>query len=59
MDCCRVAVLLNIAAVAMAQKQYGAAVAFCGRALSLDPHSCKAMLRRARAHLQRHDYEVW
>lgn len=57
-DGCRVAVLLNIAAVAMARQQFGAAVAFCGRALALEPSCCKALLRRARAHLGRHEYRV-
>ncbi len=57
-DGCRVAVLLNIAAVAMARQQFGAAVAFCGRALVLEPSCCKALLRRARAHLGRHEYRV-
>jgi len=54
----RVAVLLNIAAVAMARQQYGTAVAFCGRALALEPRNTKALLRRAKAHTRRHELQV-
>jgi len=54
----RVAVLLNIAAVAMARQQYGTAAAFCGRALALEPRNTKALLRRAKAHTRRHELQV-
>lgn len=56
-DVNRVAVLLNIAAVAMARKLFGDALEACGQALHVDPTCCKAYLRRARAHTGRHDYK--
>ena len=57
--CCdRVTVLLNLAALHMATKQGQLAIQCCTQALSLDPKSCKALLRRAKAHLKMHDYQV-
>ncbi|KAI7845680.1 hypothetical protein COHA_000794 [Chlorella ohadii] len=55
-DVNRLAVYLNLAAVHMAQKEFGAAVTFCDKALELQPGNPKALLRRCRAHTGRHDY---
>eukprot|EP00803_Ostreobium_quekettii_P008768 evm.model.scf_4361.2 EVM.evm.TU.scf_4361.2 scf_4361:2653-7237(-) len=54
-DANKVAVLLNIAAVRVEEKSFGAAVEMCTRALQLDPKNAKGLLRRARAHAGRHD----
>ena len=57
--CCdRVTVLLNLAALHMATQQGQLAIQCCSQALSLDPKSCKALLRRAKAHLKMHNYQV-
>ncbi|PRW44423.1 Peptidyl-prolyl cis-trans isomerase D [Chlorella sorokiniana] len=55
-DINKVAIYLNLAAVHMAQKEYGAAVGFCDKALELQPGNFKALLRRCRAYTGRHDY---
>ncbi len=58
MDTNRVAVLLNIAAVAMARKQFGTATRLCSRALVLEPRNVKALLRRAKANMGTHELRV-
>lgn len=55
-DVNRVAVHCNIAAVHLATKDYGAAATACEAALALDARSRKALARRARAHVGRHEY---
>jgi tetratricopeptide (TPR) repeat protein len=57
-DVNRVAVELNIAAVHLATKTFGAAVRACDRALALDSGNPKALARRARANAGRHEYEA-
>lgn len=54
----RVAVYLNIAALCMATQDYCRAVHWCGEALELEPHNIKGLLRRAKANLHSHEYEV-
>lgn len=49
---------LNIAAVHLQQHFYGEATIWCTKALKLDGSNDKALLRRARAHMGRHNYEV-
>lgn len=51
-------VYLNIAAVHLQQQYYGEATTWCTKALKLDGSSDKALLRRARAHMGRHNYQV-
>jgi len=53
-----VKVYLNIAAVYLAQQLFGKAIAWCTKALVQDPQNAKALLRRAKAHLGRHNYQV-
>ena len=53
-----VKVYLNIAAVHLAQQLFGKAIAWCTKALAKDPQSAKALLRRAKAHIGRHNYQV-
>jgi Tfp pilus assembly protein PilF len=57
-DANRVAVLLNIAAVAVEKAEFRTAAQLCSRALALDPGSRKALLRRAKAHMGRHEPQV-
>ena len=57
-DANRVAVLLNIAAVAVEKAEFRTAVQLCSRALALEPDSKKALLRRAKAHIGRHEPQV-
>lgn len=52
----RASTLLNIAAVHMAQQEWGAAVGRCTAALALQPDDPKALLRRAKANVGRHEY---
>jgi tetratricopeptide (TPR) repeat protein len=52
----RVAVYLNIAAAKLALGEYSAAVDKCTAALDLDPQNVKALVRRARAEMKRHEY---
>ncbi|KAK3280441.1 hypothetical protein CYMTET_11721 [Cymbomonas tetramitiformis] len=54
----KVACLLNIAAVHIALKDYGAAISSSTEALELDPKSIKALLRRAKAYGGRREYEA-
>ncbi|WIA11452.1 hypothetical protein OEZ85_011569 [Tetradesmus obliquus] len=57
----KAAVLLNIAAVHMAQQEWGAAVACCDEALACqagEEAALKAWLRRSKANLGRHEYEA-
>ena len=51
-------VYLNIAAVYLQQRLYGEATMWCTKALKLDGSNDKALLRRARAHMGRHNYQV-
>jgi hypothetical protein len=51
-------VLLNLAALHMATQEGQHAVKCCSQALTLDPKSCKALLRRAKALLKIHDYQA-
>ncbi len=53
-----VKVYLNIAAVYLAQQLFGKAIAWCTKALAKDPQNAKVLLRRAKAHLGRHNYQV-
>lgn len=39
-------------------QEHGSAASFCTKALVIDPRNCKALLRRAKAHTGRHDYEA-
>lgn len=54
----RVAALLNIAAVAVEKAEYRTAAQLCSRALALESGSRKALLRRAKAHMGRHEPQV-
>ncbi len=56
-DVNRVAVLCNIAAVYLATKDYGAAVEECNKALEVDPGCIKALTRRCKAFIGRHEYD--
>lgn len=58
LDANRVAVYLNIAAVCIATQEHSVAVHWCSQALVLEPHNVKGLLRRAKANLRRHEYEV-
>lgn len=51
-------VYLNIAAVHLQEQYYGEATTWCTKALKLDKCNDKALLRRARAHMGRHNYQV-
>ena len=55
-DTNRIAVQLNIAAVHIARQDFGQAVEACDKALALKPDNVKALLRRAKALLGRHEY---
>lgn len=57
-DINRVAVLCNIAAVHLATKEFGAAMDICTKALELDPRCTKALARRCKAKIGRHEYEA-
>lgn len=58
LDANRVAVYLNIAAVCIASQDASGAVHWCSQALELEPRNVKGLLRRSKANLQRHEYEV-
>ena len=49
---------LNIAAVHVQQHLYKEATHWCTKALKRDAGNAKAMVRRAKAHLGRHNYQV-
>lgn len=51
-------VYLNIAAVHLQQQYYGEAVKWCTKALKLNRSNDRALLRRAKAHMGRHNYQV-
>lgn len=53
----KVLVNCNIAAVRLARKEFGAAVEACDSALELDPECEKALARRAKAHIGRHEFK--
>ena len=53
-----VKVYLNMAAVYLFQQLFSAAIAWCSKALAMDPRNEKALMRRARAHVGRHNYQV-
>merc|ERR1719460_318536 len=55
-DTNRIAVQLNIAAVHIARQDFGQAVEACNAALDLKPSNVKALLRRSKALLGRHEY---
>lgn len=57
-DANRVAVLLNLAAVSLATREYCSAVELCSEALASDCGNQKALLRRAKAHVASHNYTV-
>lgn len=57
-DVNRVLVDCNIAAVHLATKDFGAAVEACNWALELDPYCTKALIRRAKARLGRHELDL-
>lgn len=54
----RIAVNCNIAAVNLATKDFGAAVKACDAALELDPECQKALARKAKALIGRHEYDA-
>ncbi|KAI8106321.1 hypothetical protein M9435_000866 [Picochlorum sp. BPE23] len=54
----RIAVNCNIAAVNLATKDFGAAVRACDDALELDPECQKALARKAKALIGRHEYDA-
>lgn len=54
----RIAVNCNIAAVHLATKDFGAAVQACDAALELDPTCQKALARRAKALIGRHEFAL-
>ncbi len=39
-------------------QEYGSAIEFCSKALEVDPGNFKALLRRTKARIARHDYEA-
>ena len=51
------AVLLNLAAVDMAEGTFGSAVKRCTEAMAADPSSHKALLRRAKANAARGEFD--
>ena len=51
-------VYLNTAAVHLQQQYYGEAIKWCTKALKLDASNDRALLRRAKAHMGRHNYQV-
>lgn len=51
-------VFLNVAAVHLQQQYYGEAVQWCTKALKLDASNDRALLRRAKAQMGRHNYQV-
>ena len=53
-----VKVFLNIAAVRLEEQYYGDAICWCTKALQKDQANEKALLRRAKAHSGRHNYQV-
>lgn len=55
-DANHMAVHLNLAALHLATQDYGAVVAACDAALAIDASSRKALARRARAHIGRHEH---
>jgi len=57
-DLNKVAVLSNIAAVYLATKEFGAAVDICNKALEVDPGCVKAVTRRCKAFIGRHEYDA-
>jgi Tfp pilus assembly protein PilF len=54
----KVAVLSNIAAVHMSKGEYGNTVRLCTEALEIDSDNTRVLLRRAKANILRHEYEV-
>ncbi len=56
-DVNRVAVLNNIAAVHLATKDFGAAIEVCNQVFELDPGCVKALTRRCKAYIGRHEYD--
>lgn len=57
-DANKVKVLLNMAAVYLATKEYSKAVIACTEALQVDGQSKVALLRRAKAYTRMHEYQV-
>lgn len=49
---------LNMAAVYLQEQHYGAAIGWCTKALEKDTVNDKALLRHAKAHLGRHNYQA-
>ena len=49
---------LNIAAVHYTEQHFGTAIKCCSKALAIDGQNVKALLRRAKAHIGRHNLEV-
>jgi tetratricopeptide (TPR) repeat protein len=57
-DLNKITVLCNLAAVYLATKEFGAAVEICSKALELDPGCVKALTRRCKAYIGRHEYDA-
>ena len=54
----QVAVLLNLAALYLATKEFADAAKCCTQALELEGCCAKALLRRAKARMHMHEYKV-
>ncbi len=57
-DSNRATVLLNLAAVHMTCQEWGSAVQRCDAALATQPDNVSALVRRAKANIRRHEYQV-
>lgn len=57
-DINKIAVLCNIAAVHLATKEFGAAIEICNKALDMDATCVKALTRRCKAFIGRHEYDA-
>ena len=56
-DINKVTALLNLAAVSIEKKEFGAAVTFCTKAIKVSPKNLKAFVRRCKAHIGRRNYD--
>lgn len=57
-DANRLAVLLNLAALHLESGDFSQAAISCSQALEIDGSNAKGLLRRAKAYIAMHDYEV-
>ena len=57
-DVNRIKILLNMAALHLATREYSKAASFCTEALQLDKENRVALLRRAKAYSAMHEYQV-